>query len=201
MAITQALWVIPTAGVVASATWVYFDVRERQRVANEETQAEPLAESEQESYPISNAPTTAAGWFWLCLLLWVIGFPWYLITRFKAPGPRGNTPAYIAIGGVLALGVTFVALYAQASSEGPPVSTMEAKSLTYWNGAITKAYDAALATGASDSCTYSPSSWAPGYTFECFVYDSASSQVGYVTITATDSPAGEWLWNWRAYLS
>lgn len=177
-------------GVLATSFWVYLDAK--QRLAPNELDGETnSAESDESMSPGS--------WFWVCLLLWIIGFPWYLYTRFKSPGPKGNKPAFLAIAGVLAVGTIALLLNAKISSEGPSIGYMQSHAMSFWNTQVAKAYGKAMANGRSSACTYSPSSWKPGYQFECFIYDSGSSQVGHVQVTVTNAPSGSYLWNWQAF--
>ena len=106
--------ILPVFGVLATSVWVYLDAK--QRHATHELDSE--ANSEQ-----GNESMSPGSWLWVCLLLWVIGFPWYLYTRFKSPSPRGNMPAFLAIAGVLAVGTIVFLLNAKISSEGHRLAT------------------------------------------------------------------------------
>ena len=55
--------VVLLLAVIGSAFWAYSDAKARSK---EGAKLEPFG---------------PAGWFWACLLLWIVFFPWYLVKR------------------------------------------------------------------------------------------------------------------------
>ena len=60
--------------VIGSAFWVYSDAKQQIRTGRK---FEPIS--------------SAGGWFWACILLWIVFFPWYLVKKSQSPNPTKPT--------------------------------------------------------------------------------------------------------------
>ncbi len=64
--------------VIGSAFWTYSDARQQIRSGR---QLEPIS--------------SPGGWFWACVLLWIVFFPWYLVKKSQSPNPAEPTLARV----------------------------------------------------------------------------------------------------------
>ncbi len=91
-------------GVIASSVWVLVDAETHKVPANR-----------RKPYSASNG---SAAWFIGCLLLWIVGFPWYLIARSAVLAERPSTPLTPTVATPLPMGATFCATCGTALAAG-----------------------------------------------------------------------------------